>query len=137
MLSIVLELFQVESGNAKLLVFAEFVVVVDLDCQRLSKTRQDHIHSLIPSWICVLLHGLGLSKWIAIVDTHDSVWIRRARKFVWVLEALRAMEGHLEDTNGLVDWIASEHLRNLDREHVGIVHHRGQGAMNLLLYETF
>ncbi|KAI6772017.1 hypothetical protein HG530_002975 [Fusarium avenaceum] len=45
------------------------------------------------------------------------------------------MESHRDNTNGLVNRRASQHLCDFDREDVRSVHHRGQVAMNLLLDE--
>ncbi|KAI6876542.1 hypothetical protein KC338_g301 [Hortaea werneckii] len=92
---------------------------------------------LVPAWARVLLNGLGLAEWVAVVDADDRVRIWCTREFIRVLEALGTMEGDLQDADGLVYRVASKHLRDLNGEDIRLVHHWSQVGMDLLLDKAF
>ena len=108
-------------------------MVEDLHIQSVVERRDNDVVCLVPSGVGVVVYDLCSGQLLTTIQTQRCVRINSVAEVVTILQALRTMESHRNDTNSLVDRRTSQHLGDLNWEYLGRIHHRGQVAVDLLL----
>ena len=73
---------------------------------------------------------LRLRELGALVDAEADEGVGTASAELRAFEVARALDRDLEHADGRVDGLAREHLLEVEREDVGVVHHRAEDAVD-------
>lgn len=79
--------------------------------------------------------GLGLGELCPPVDGHGDVGIGCSSSELGTLESSSVVDGDGDDSDGRVDGRTRKHLLEVEREGVGVVHHRSQRRVDLRVDE--